>query len=392
MAELHNRKAEQAVEKDTTPTLKELKDAIPKECFESSAVTSLLYLARDILYCAILTVAAFQIHRIPSLPLRIIAWATYGFFQGCVGTGIWILSHECGHGAFSPNQRLNDFVGWAGHSFLMVPYFSWKITHARHHRYTGHMEKDTVYVPWTDEDLAKKKNVRIEQLKHLTEETPIVSLLQLIGHQLFGWQIYLLLNATAGSKSLPEGAGKMGPANHFNFMGPLFTGSQRVSIALSDLGLLIMGSILYYASTQIGVWNVVLLYFIPYLWVHHWLIAITYLQHTHPEVPHYTAEAWTYTKGALATVDRTIGFIGRHFFHEIIDYHVVHHLFSRIPFYKAEEATKAIQPLLGEKYHESKDESFLYSLMTTFRKCIYVSAKGSSQPGVLHFVRADDSK
>lgn len=153
----------------------------------------------------------------------------------------------------------------------MVPYFSWKITHARHHRYTGHMEKDTVYVPWTDEDLAQKKNVRIEQLKHLTEETPIVSFLQLIGHQLFGWQIYLFLNATAGTKSLPEGAGKMGPANHFNFMGPLFTGSQRVSIALSDLGLLIMGSILYYASTKIGAWNVVLLYFIPYLWVHHWL-------------------------------------------------------------------------------------------------------------------------
>lgn len=390
MAELHNRKAEKAGEKDTTPTLKELKEAIPKECFESSTVTSLLYLARDVLYCIILTAAAFQIHLIPSLPLRALAWITYGFFQGCVGTGLWILAHECGHGAFSPNQKLNDFIGWAAHSFLMVPYFSWKITHARHHRYTGHMEKDTVYVPWTEEDLAKKKNMHIEKIKHLAEETPIVSFVQLIGQQLFGWQIYLLLNATAGSKSLPDGAGKFGPANHFNPLGPLFTGSQRISIALSDLGLLIMASILYYASTQIGVWNVVLLYFIPYLWVHHWLIAITYLQHTHPELPHYTAEAWTYTKGALATVDRTIGFIGRHFFHEIIDYHVVHHLFSRIPFYKAEEATWAIQPLLGEKYVEQKDESFLYSLMMTFRKCIYVSA--SSQPGVLHFVRADESQ
>ncbi|KAB8068565.1 fatty acid desaturase-domain-containing protein [Aspergillus leporis] len=393
MAELHNRKAEKAVqEQDTIPTLKELKDAIPKDCFESSAVTSLLYLARDILYCAILTIAAFQIYLIPSLPLRIVAWATYGFFQGCVGTGIWILAHECGHGAFSPNQTLNDVVGWAAHSFLMVPYFSWKITHARHHRYTGHMEKDTVYVPWTDEELAKKKNVRIEQLKHLAEETPIVSFLQLIGHQLFGWQIYLFLNATAGTKSLPEGAGKLGPANHFNFMGPLFTRSQQFSIFMTDVGLLIMGSVLYYAATQVGAWNVVLLYGVPYLWVHHWLIAITYLQHTHPALPHYTAESWTYTKGALATVDRTTGFIGRHFFHEIIDYHVVHHLFSRIPFYKAERATWAIQPLLGEKYHEQKDESFLYSLVTTFRKCIYVSAKGSSQPGVLHFVRAEDTK
>lgn len=83
-----------------------------------------------------------------------------------------------------------------------------------------------------------------------------------------------------------------------------------------------------------------------------------------------------------------MGFIGRHFFHEIIDYHVVHHLFSRIPFYKAEQATWAIQPLLGAQYHEEKEQSFLGSLVATFRKCIYVSATG--QPGVLHFVKADE--
>ncbi|GKZ83744.1 hypothetical protein AnigIFM56816_008840 [Aspergillus niger] len=398
MAELRKVPASQATQQqqqpihndDNVPSLKTLKDAIPEECFDSSVVTSLLYLARDILYCAILTYGAFHIHLLPSLPLRALAWAVYGFFQGCVGTGIWILAHECGHGAFSKHQTFNDIVGWAAHSFLMVPYFSWKITHARHHRYTGHMEKDTVFVPWTDNELAKKKNVRIEQLKHLTEETPIVSFLQLIGHQLFGWQLYLFLNVTAGPKSLPENRPIRGAASHFNPFGDLFTKSQYFSIALTDLGLLIMGSILYYASTQIGAWNVVLLYFVPYLWVHHWLIAITYLQHTHPAVPHYTAESWTYTKGALATIDRSIGFIGRHFFHEIIDYHVVHHLFSRIPFYKAEEATRAIQPLLGVNYHEEKESSFLYSLMTTFRKCIYVS--DGKKNGVLHFVLPEEAK
>lgn len=198
--------------------------------------------------------------------MRVLAWTVYGFFQGCVGTGLWILAHECGHGAFSNYQTFNDFVGWAAHSFLMVPYFSWKITHARHHRYTGHMEKDTVFVPWTDKELAAKKNVRIEQLKHLTEETPIVSFLQLVSHQLFGWQLYLLMNVTAGQKSWPERSG-----SHFNPLGGLFTRAQYLQIALSDLGLLIMGSILYYASTQIGGWNVVLLYVVPYFWVHHWL-------------------------------------------------------------------------------------------------------------------------
>jgi omega-6 fatty acid desaturase (delta-12 desaturase) len=56
-------------------------------------------------------------------------------------------------------------------------------------------------------------------------------------------------------------------------------------------------------------------------------VAITYLHHTHPEAPHYEDGAWTYQKGAMSTVDREFGFIGRHIFHGIIEYHVVHHIF-----------------------------------------------------------------
>lgn len=248
-----------------------LKDAIPKECFESSLTTSLLYLARDIIYCAALIYAALHIHLLPSLPMRVVAWAVYGFFQGCVGTGLWILAHECGHGAFSKHQGINDFIGWATHSFLMVPYFSWKITHARHHRYTGHMEKDTVFVPWTEDDLASKRNVSIEQLKHLAEETPIVSFIQLIGHQLLGWQMYLILNVTAGTKSGPEGSEKVKFESHYNPSSSIFTAAQWKLIAYSDIGLLIMGSIVWYTGTIIGAWNVFFLYVVPYLWVHHWL-------------------------------------------------------------------------------------------------------------------------
>lgn len=59
-------------------------------------------------------------------------------------------------------------------------------------------------------------------------------------------------------------------------------------------------------------------------------VAITYLHHTHPEVHHFEAESWSFVKGALATVDRDFGFVGRHLFHGIIDTHVVHHLFPLV--------------------------------------------------------------
>ena len=40
-----------------------------------------------------------------------------------------VIAHECGHGAFSKSEALNDAVGLVVHSLLLVPYFSWKFSH-----------------------------------------------------------------------------------------------------------------------------------------------------------------------------------------------------------------------------------------------------------------------
>lgn len=57
-------------------------------------------------------------------------------------------------------------------------------------------------------------------------------------------------------------------------------------------------------------------------------MAITYLHHTHESTLHFEADTWTFTEGALNTVDRPYGFVGKYLFHGIIDCHVVHHLFT----------------------------------------------------------------
>lgn len=44
-------------------------------------------------------------------------------------------------------------------------------------------------------------------------------------------------------------------------------------------------------------------------------------------MPHYDADSWSYVKGALSTIDRDFGVVGKHLFHGIIETHVVHHLF-----------------------------------------------------------------
>jgi omega-6 fatty acid desaturase (delta-12 desaturase) len=77
--------------------------------------------------------------------------------------------------------------------------------------------------------------------------------------------------------------------------------------------------------------------------VNHWLVLITFLQHTDPLLPHYRSEEFTFPRGALATLDRTLlgdlgsfmGWIGSTVTHGISETHVAHHVSSKIPHYNA---------------------------------------------------------
>jgi len=51
----------------------------------------------------------------------------------------------------------------------------------------------------------------------------------------------------------------------------------------------------------------------------------TFLHHSDPTIPHYRKNAWTFLRGAAATVDRPLlGWAGRFFFHNISHDHVAH--------------------------------------------------------------------
>ena len=118
-------------------------------------------------------------------------------------------------------------------------------------------------------------------------------------------------------------------------------------------------------------------------------MAITFLQHTDPTLPHYTADSWTYTRGAAATIDREFGFIGRHLLHGIIETHVAHHYVSTIPFYNADEATVAIKKVMGTHYRSNVEGGalgFLKSMYTSARWCQWVEeTEGAEGSGVVFF-------
>jgi len=383
-------------------TIKQIRDAIPARCFERSALTGMAYILRDIVSLA---TTFYVFHNyvtpeyIPSTPLRAGLWALYTVMQGLFGTGLWVIAHECGHQAFSDSKTINDTVGWVLHSALLVPYFSWKISHGKHHKATGNMERDMVFVPKTREVYASRVGKFVHELHELTEETPIATVIHMFAQQLGGWLMYLSTNVTGHNnhhkQTEGKGAGKKngfgGGVNHFFPSSPLYEKKDEKLILLSDLGLLITATALYFIGSNFGFNNLLVWYIIPYLWVNHWLVAITFLQHTDPTLPHYDANTWTFARAAAATIDREFGFVGRHLLHGIIETHVLHHYISTIPFYHADEATEAIKPVMGSHYRsDTKDGplGFLRSLYTSARWCQWVEpsegAKGEGK-GVLFF-------
>lgn len=257
------------------PDVNTIRNAIPAHCFKPSTLRSLSYVARDItLAVALGWLALTYIPQLPTTLYRTIAWIVYGFCQGCVGTGIWILAHEAGHGAFSAHQTLNDVVGWTLHSALLVPYFSWKFSHHRHHRFTGNMEKDMAFVPATRPNTPKRGFSTLyldpEWLEDF-EDAPVIQLLRLLVHQLGGWPAYLFFNVSAGSDSRQWEGSSWFRNSHFDPYSAVFRPNEAGYIVLSDIGLAITAACLYMASTVLGGSTVFLLYGVPYLWVHHWL-------------------------------------------------------------------------------------------------------------------------
>jgi len=299
-----------------------------------------------------------------------------------VMTGLWVLGHECGHGGFANSALINDVVGLIVHSFLLVPFFSWKVSHRRHHSNTGSLDKDEVFVPpirdakWSpdqhDDDPLSISKAAFSRLVGIT--------VMLV----FGWPLYLWINTT-GHKSYPQGEW----INHYMPSSPIFSSKkERVQVVISDIALIVVIAFYAYLAYTYSVTCFVKVFFIPYLIVNALLVIITYLQHTDYVLPHYSSSEWDWLRGALCTLDRDYGILNT-VLHRITDTHVVHHLFSSMPFYHAGEATDAVRELLGP-YYRYDNTSIFKALWVNFA-CEYVQPDGAGSNGILWF-RSPESR
>lgn len=156
---------------------------IPDHCKVKSTAKSMQYAV----FSMSLVLVCFVVGRYIPLSLWALPlWIAYWAVSGTVVTGLWVVAHECGHGAFSDNKLLQvcvsgcfcsrldfqlfsslclsnallcsigtvshfqDAVGYILHSVVLVPYFSWQRSHAVHHSRTNHVTEGETHVPYTN--------------------------------------------------------------------------------------------------------------------------------------------------------------------------------------------------------------------------------------------------
>jgi len=371
-----NRKALAFPHKEDFPSRSAVLGSIPEDCFKKDTAKSLTYAAISTAMtvgCGLLA-AAF-------IPLQAAwwpAWLAYAAVNGTIATGCWVIAHECGHNAFSDNRFIQDAVGYALHSVLLVPYFSWQRSHAVHHSRTNHLTEGETHVPYVKGEIKGDLNLKA---KETLGEGPF-AILQLVTHLIFGWPAYLLTGATGGSAR--------GVTNHFlpninTGALELFPGSWKKKVYYSDIGVFAFVGVLAAWVMNCGWAPFLALYLGPYTFVNVWLVLYTWLQHTDVDVQHLAADEWSYIKGAFLTIDRPYGPVFDFLHHRIGSTHVAHHVECAIPHYKAVKATEALKTTYPDYY--LYDPTPIWSaLLRVATKCVAVAKRGEGKGAMWVFV------
>ncbi|MEM9558034.1 MAG: fatty acid desaturase [Acidobacteriota bacterium] len=219
---------------------------------------------------------------------------------------LFIFQHDCGHGAFFKNRRLNDAVGFTIGVLMLTPYHYWRRTHAIHHGTSG--------------DLDRRSFGDIDTLT--VDEYLALSPIGRLGYRLYRSPLVLLV---------------IGPIYQFFVKHrlpldiPLSWRREWASVLWTDLalaGLFVLG------WWQLGLERMLLVH-VPILLVAQavgvWLF---YVQHQFEDTYWREHHAWDFHRAGLEGSSFYDLPTILHWFTGNIGFHHIHHLSSRIPNYR----------------------------------------------------------
>jgi omega-6 fatty acid desaturase (delta-12 desaturase) len=230
---------------------------------------------------------------------------------------LFLIQHDCGHGAFLALRTQNDWVGRCLGVLTFTPYDCWRRSHALHHAGTGNLDErgfgdvDTLTVR------EYQARSRLGKLGYRLYRHPLV---------LFGvGPAYLFLLR----HRLPIGLMRAGAiywvsAIATNAATALLLASLAYAFGLTAVVLTILPVLLIAAST--GVW-------------------LFYIQHQFEETHWDETGSWSFHEAALRGSSHLELPPVMRWFTANIGVHHIHHLASRIPFYRLPEVLEAYPDL-----------------------------------------------
>jgi len=247
------------------------------------------------------------------ISLSVSYWLTFAIavVNGAFLLRLFVIQHDCGHGAFFNNRNLSDWLGRVLGVLTLTPYDVWRRTHAIHHGAAGNLARRGIGDVHTLTVTEYVQLSPLNRLKYRLYRHPIV---------LFGLgpgYLFLLQNR------VPLGLMK-GPRYWVSAMG-------------TNAALLAVLAIMVYFGGLMPV----LLIFLPST-----LLAATagvwlfYVQHQFEDTQWDAEEDWQLHDAALHGSSHYVLPSVLQWLSANIGIHHVHHLYSRIPFYRLPEVLR----------------------------------------------------
>jgi omega-6 fatty acid desaturase (delta-12 desaturase) len=254
---------------------------------------------------------------VPLLTIWAVAWALHarGWWWAALLLTIpaalflvrlFMIQHDCGHGSFFNQRQANDWVGRAIGVLTLTPYDYWRQTHAIHHATSGNLDR---------RGLGAIETLTVDEYAALTP-------LRRLGYRLYRHPLVMF---------------GLGPAFVFFIMQRLPIGMMRqgwrpwVSVMGNGLAALVgLGALVWmFGAAPVLIVNVATMLLAATIGV--WLF---YVQHQFEGAVWARNSEWKRDDAALAGSSHYDLPPVLRWFTANIGIHHVHHLSSRIPFYR----------------------------------------------------------
>lgn len=226
---------------------------------------------------------------------------------------LFVIQHDCGHGSFLPSRSGNDWIGRALGVLTFTPYDCWRRSHALHHAATGNL------------GARGTGDVDMMTVREFYDQTSAQRFL----YRLYRHPLVLL---------------GLGPAYLFLLRHRLPIGLMKEgwtywvsAMATNALTAFILAPLIYlfgFAVTALVFFPVLLVAASVGVW-------LFYVQHQFEDTHWDKSENWSFHDAALHGSSHLDLPLVLRWFTANIGVHHVHHLASRIPFYRLPEVLKA---------------------------------------------------